>query len=304
MSDTAYMPPIAPDDTAFPVDPAPIRARLQVLDEKQGDIVRRWWGNALGDTTLDALDWAQLRQVAAMVGAGESDTGAKAPRELRDELLNTLEALNPVARAVAKTCIANYNIGHTSSMLLTTGEVDTAMYVLAHHGDVWASARDLADDATPVHTGSDFEKVGEDARVLAEAKASADQTVEANAKAPLEELPDDLAPADWDDPVPHGGITRIIEWVDSGLEGTEEHRVKAHRAMIAEVRRRGLKQRKGLLKALDRIIGPGWVAPYMRAELPDADTLPHPLEVAEGTALHVVITAKGVRYWSEAFDDA
>ncbi|RMH76870.1 MAG: hypothetical protein D6683_09525 [Actinomyces sp.] len=285
--------PLEPFDD-LPVEPAPILERLNALGpEAQAAMAQEWKVNAWPSPA--EMSWHQIREIVTELRVHEP-MAERADRE-RTIAKILVHPGNPLKREVAERICANYAI-RAGSPFLTEGDLATIEWIatnMAHH---WEHL-DIADGATEV-TGrvATFDEAVADATQAERATVVANAMVTAAASAPKGEDPP--APADWDAEVPHGTIGAIMDWVEA-TEDPERRRIRAHKALIAEIRRRGDRQRSSLIKKMQAQIPDGWTPPYLRT---DAAALPSPVSLAEGTTLMIAISADGtVTYWTEGGDD-
>lgn len=288
-------------------DPAPLLERLDKLTTAQAEIVNRKWALESWPRP-DEMDWPQLTALGKVVTSVESaslDT-ATASMEIKLAVAASMQDLDIRIRHMCITRYANYGIDHYASPLVTTGQCETMLWCLANIPDHWlADARDVTDTAKP------FDEVAEEQRKIAAADDDMAAAEIKRADAELVEV-DPPAPVDWDQPVPLGSWSVIRDWIHepeehprlTRAEIEEQVAERAHRAGIAEVRRKGRKARKVVMTSVSKLIPDNYVPPYQRVPAASADEpmIPTSLDIAnlgEDEALHIVITRDGVRYWSE-----
>lgn len=272
------------------VEPTPVRLRLEALDDDGRAAMMHEW-TVRKWPPLAEMTWPQLRDVLKELRVHEY------PSERPDRERTIAKVLvhpgNPLKREMAERICGNYGI-RAGSPFLTEGDLATIEWIVANMAHHWEHL-DIADGAVDV-TGraKPFDEAVAEAVESARAVAVANGLVEAHAKAPKIEHPE--APADWDAEVPHGTISTILDWVE-GTDDPERRRIRAHKATIAEIRRRSERQRSSLIKKLQTYIPDGWTPPYLRAE---GIPVPTPTDIAPGTTLMIAVAGDGsVRYWIE-----
>lgn len=307
MSDDARVAPTTVDYEVYTLDTEPLKLRLQALTDQQSTLMSKVWTEHRWPK-LTELDWPSATAVGKALTAVESDTaiGGSGPAsiETKTRVAEALVALDARTRHLATIAMADYGIEYYGSPLVTEGEVQLMLWVLEHPNPAW-----LADvEGVELVDTKSFDDRKEDERTLVEATDAADAAVAAVENAEVRVSGENPAPSDWEDPVPEGSISAIEAWAREPLDkrepDKEQYFERAHRAKVAEVRRKGIKQRKSLIRKLDAMLPLGYVPPYLRvpkatATEPAVPTSLSMVRLDDNEALHIIITNAGVRYWHE-----
>lgn len=300
------------DFDIFPVDCTPLRPRLQALDPGQASRARAEM-EALRYPKLAEMDWPQLNRVGRALGTLERE--GEAGLATMAQKVAVAERLTQVGERVAemsRVVFANYGIERYDGSDITAGEAATMLYVLDHPPAAWFA--ELGDRASTRVDDKGFEARAAEADADAEVEAKVESTKKGIADAPVTEDPNQQAPADYHAEVPGTKIDDIKAWVEaprndfdlSEAERIEEVALRSHQAEIAEIRRRGFKQRKSVFTAMRKYRDTNnWVPPYLRGTPASeaAPAMPGSVELSrltEGQHIHIVIGHDGrVRYWVE-----
>lgn len=322
--------PTEPNFELYELDVTPLRQRLSALSDEQSALMRRVVVER-GYPKLNDMTWQQARGVGMALTAVESDKaiGGTGPAgiEVKTGVAEKMTDLDARMRQLVTIAFSNYGIPHYQSPLVTVGECQTMAWVLDHPNPAWSEVVQIGEEVGPgpeavlaAFEGAeviDAEKSFDERRAEAEAEAAADDDMESKQlerDAAWVQLNDDQPPpADWDEPVPTGAWAVIEEWVRKPLDkldpDKEQHWERAHRAKVAEIRRRGPKQRKNVMTGLEKILPLGYMPPYLRVPVGTAEepTVPTSMEMtrlSEGESLHVILDSSGLRYWHEVRADA
>ncbi len=301
-----------PDYDIYPADCTPLRNRLQALDTEQASQMRGEM-EALQYPKLAEMTGEQLRKVGRGLGMLERQTQDHATMEAKVAVAERLTQVGERVSEMAKVAFANYGIRAYDAADVTSGEAATMLYVLDHLPAAWFA--ELKDSVEMREDDKGFEQRAEeaeqDAAMEADKKATAEKVKKGGT---VIEDPNQVAPSDYHHDVPSGKIDDLKAWVEeprndfdlSEAERVEAVALRSHQVEIAEIRRRGYKQRKSVFTAMRKYRDTtNWVPPYLRGAPATEQTPSMPGAVqlqalTEGESIHILIGHDGaVSYWVE-----